>query len=559
MRLKSIRIKNFRSIKDDFEIVGMEHDISIVGPNSSGKTNVLKAIEMFFTGPDNRYEYNIKNDLTFDMKGGQTSIVATFTGDRESTIDREFYNSYDELNNFLEKPKPESNDIVLYLTFLSNGSPQYRFFPNEKYRPHVRREKAAEKQQVALSILLSQFSCYYIPSSKSIRELIDSLLIPFVKQSISSILEEKIEDINNELSSISLSITSSLEDNGVGNVKALLSIPNNSIENMISSFEFKLEDSEETLFYQKGMGIQTTSLLAALKWITDKENERGKKVIWLIEEPESFLHPQLYKSCFGMLKKLSNIASVFWTTHSISFINKDAHKIIGTKLEGNRTKKTVFNSYQNAVTEIQKALGIQFSDFYSLLKYNIFVEGKTDKSTFEYVLEVIKKRLNKDYIFLDQSCFLDMGGVSAIEGFLKAIYEFISKERVCVVIFDGDDAGVKVSRNLQKFFGNKKIAFQSNNDYIFVGKNICLEGLFPPEWVKELHKEHNDYFSTYSESPSGDIIEFSIEDDKKTKAQQFFMNKIENSSNDDWLEGFISIFDVLEKMIRNKDKKIYGE
>ncbi|HHK5994131.1 TPA: hypothetical protein ACQWFI_000398, partial [Neisseria subflava] len=179
--------------------------------------------------------------------------------------------------------------------------------------------------------------------------------------------------------------------------------------------------------------------------------------------------------------------------------------------------------------------------------------------TFEYVLEVIKKRLNKDYIFLDQSCFLDMGGVSAVEGFLKATYEFISKERVCVVIFDGDDAGVKVSRNLQKFFGNKKIAFQSNNDYIFVGKNICLEGLFPPEWVKELHKEHNDYFSTYSESPSGDIIEFSIKDDKKTKAQQFFMNKIENSSNDDWLERFISIFDVLEKMIRNKDKKIYGE
>ena len=61
MKLKSIRIRNFRSIKDDFEIIGMEHGISIVGPNSSGKTNVLKAIEMFFTGLDNRYKYNIKS------------------------------------------------------------------------------------------------------------------------------------------------------------------------------------------------------------------------------------------------------------------------------------------------------------------------------------------------------------------------------------------------------------------------------------------------------------------------------------------------------------------
>ena len=86
--------------------------------------------------------------------------------------------------------------------------------------------------------MLNKFSCYYIPSSKSISELIDSLLIPFIKKSISSILEEKIEDINNELFSISKSITDSLIENDVKNIKASFSIPNNSIENMISSFEF---------------------------------------------------------------------------------------------------------------------------------------------------------------------------------------------------------------------------------------------------------------------------------------------------------------------------------
>ena len=373
MKLKSIRIRNFRSIKDDFEIVEIDRGISIVGPNSSGKTNVLKAIEMFFTGLENRYKYNIKDDLTFDAKGGQTSIIATFTGDRNSKIDQDFYLLYDEINSFLDKPKEKSNDIILYLTFLSNGVPQYRFFPNDKYRSHVRREKASEKQQQALSVLLNHFSCYYIPSSKSIIELIDLLLIPFVRRSISSILEEKIEDINNELISISSSITSSLKNNGIGNVKALLSIPNNSIENMISSFEFKLEDGEETLFYQKGMGIQATSLLAALKWITDKENERNKTVVWLIEEPESFLHPHLYKSCFGIIKGLSSVASVFWTTHSISFVNKNVNEIVGTRLDNCRTRRISFSSYKDAVTEIQKSLGIQFSDFYSLSLNIIFL------------------------------------------------------------------------------------------------------------------------------------------------------------------------------------------
>lgn len=557
MKLKSIRIRNFRSIKDDFEIIGMEHGISIVGPNSSGKTNVLKAIEMFFTGPDNRYKYNIKSDLTFDTRGEQTSIIATFTGDRNSSLDKDFYNAYDELNGFLDKPKPVSNDVVLYLTFLSNNSPQYRFFPNDKYRPHTRSKTTTEKHQVTISLLLNQFSCYYIPSSKSISELIDSLLIPFVKKSISSILEEKIEDINNELISISSSITSSLMENGVENIRALLSMPNNSIENMISSFEFKLEDSEETLFYQKGMGIQTTSLLAALKWITSKESEHNKTVIWLIEEPESFLHPKLYKNCFGILKNLSNTASVFWTTHSMSFVNKDVDKIVGTKLDDFRTKKIIFSSYKDAITEIQKSLGVQFSDFYSLSKYNIFVEGKTDKETLEYILNFIRDRGIKKYIFLNQAVFLDMGGVSSIEGFLKATYSFISKERVCVVILDGDEAGVKIATSLQKFCGQHQLGFQSNYDYILLGTNICLEGLFPDTWIKELHTKHENYFSTFHESVKNEIVSFKINDDKKTKAKQFFIDKISNSSNYNWLEKFTPIFDRLEEMMKIKDKKIY--
>lgn len=557
MKIKSIRIKNFRSIKDDFEILGMENGISIVGPNSSGKTNVLKAIEMFFTGMENRYKYNVKNDLTFDMKGGQTSIVATFSGDRNSPSDKDFYSSYDELNNFLDKPKPISNDVTLYLTFLSNGSPQYRFFPNDKYKNHTRREKASEKQQEALSILLNKFSCYYIPSSKSISELIDSLLIPFVKKSISSILEEKLEDINNELISISKSITDSLIENDVKNIKASLSIPNNSIENMISSFEFKLEDSEKTLFYQKGMGIQTTSLLAALKWITNKETESNKMVIWLIEEPESFLHPQLYKNCFGILKKLSKTASVFWTTHSMSFVNKNVDEIVGTESDGYRTKKIIFSSYKDAVSGIQKSLGVQFSDFYSLSKYNIFVEGKTDKDTLRYIVDFIKNCDEQRYYYLNQAVFLDMGGVSSIEGFLKATYGFISKERVCVVILDGDDAGIKIANNLQQFCGQHQLSFVTNCDYILLGSNVCLEGLFPDVWIKELHDNHDNYFSNYHESVNDEIISFNIKDDKKTKVQQFFINKIQSSCDSKWLEKFIPIFDKLEEMIKKKDKKIY--
>lgn len=72
-----------------------------------------------------------------------------------------------------------------------------------------------------------------------------------------------------------------------------------------------------------------------------------------------------------------------------------------------------------------------------------------------------------------------MGGVSSIEGFLKATYGFISKERVCVVILDGDEAGIKIANNLQQLCGQHQLGFTTNYDYILLGNNVCLEGLFP--------------------------------------------------------------------------------
>ena len=49
MKLIEIRIRNFRSIESEqhFSIPGQ---MTLVGPNNTGKTNVLKAIQVLFTG-----------------------------------------------------------------------------------------------------------------------------------------------------------------------------------------------------------------------------------------------------------------------------------------------------------------------------------------------------------------------------------------------------------------------------------------------------------------------------------------------------------------------------
>lgn len=62
-------------------------------------------------------------------------------------------------------------------------------------------------------------------------------------------------------------------------------------------------------------------------------------------------------------------------------------------------KKITFSTYKDAIAGIQKSLGVQFSDFYSLSKYNIFVEGKTDKETLGYIVKFIKDHNERDIAF----------------------------------------------------------------------------------------------------------------------------------------------------------------
>ncbi len=73
MDLVQIRIKNYRSILDEVNI-NFGKRTTIVGPNNSGKTNIINAVEALFSGIE-RNSYEIKKDLPANLESGQTSIM----------------------------------------------------------------------------------------------------------------------------------------------------------------------------------------------------------------------------------------------------------------------------------------------------------------------------------------------------------------------------------------------------------------------------------------------------------------------------------------------------
>ena len=320
MKIDSLRIKNFRTIGSE-QHVDLTKGLTIVGPNSSGKTNILKAIEMLFTGYENKFNYDVKRDFTFGASVGQTSLVATFSGDIDG-VDKDFFQLYKELNKMLEEPKPIESSFSLYLYFAKSGAPMYRFFSNEKMKKGVS-GAVSHKQKAAVNALLEKFVCHYVPSSKSIGDLYSSLLLPFIKRSVASVLKDKIKDINDNLSEISQTLDEQLRLAGLTHITSHFSLPNESLEELIDRFEFHLSDPNKTEIDRKGMGIQASAILASFLWITKEEAKISKNTIWLIEEPESYLHPELAESCHRMLEKLRSESLLVTTTHSLGFVNQD--------------------------------------------------------------------------------------------------------------------------------------------------------------------------------------------------------------------------------------------
>ena len=78
MRIKSIRIQNFRSFKD--ETIEFSNYTCLIGPNGAGKSNVLCALNVFFRESEN-YPMNLKLLDEEDFHHGNTNepIIITLT------------------------------------------------------------------------------------------------------------------------------------------------------------------------------------------------------------------------------------------------------------------------------------------------------------------------------------------------------------------------------------------------------------------------------------------------------------------------------------------------
>ncbi|WP_338332698.1 AAA family ATPase [Acetobacter sp. LMG 32666] len=559
MKIISARIRNYRTVLDEV-LPDLDKGLTLVGPNNAGKTNLLKAIRLFFTGYNNSLGYNRESDLSFGQGRNQTNISITFR--IEQSDSDEINNIIENITELLKVDKPKNNEITVYLTFSSSSNPIYRVYPNSK-RPTIATTKASYSrfERSFMDIIFNKFSVHYIPSDKSSEQLYNDLILPFLLKKAFSALTPHMTIISSAMDSVAKSFNLSLQKASINGLKSSFTFPSDP-NRFFKEVDFSLSDPEKTSIFSKGMGIQSAAILSSFNWITLEEIKDDKNVIWLLEEPESYLHPELASQCDRMIDELRDCSQVICTTHSLGFVPQDPRRTLGIeRLEG-WTKAHVFKTYYEATNKIRKSLGVKFSDFYNLNHFNVIVEGETDREYLEFFGNYIKK-INRaiDFPIITSKAisYLDQGGVTGLEGFVRATYQFIREERPCVILIDGDAAGDKCRKALQGFLGQKRIPFEANKNFIIIRDRFAIEGLFPDNWISELYDKNPNWFDGYAIDAEGKLMPFSVVDGHKRQFMTQILAKIEEETNPDWAEPWLLFLTVLEKALYNEGIRIYGK
>lgn len=453
MKFKIIEfdIKNYRSISKIKISPTKDNFLTICGSNNVGKTNFLRALNLFFNPkPEN---FNADEDIPYHISEGSRGqgYKTVLKGKIKEISSGDIY---EIAQTFIEKKDVKNISIV------------------------AKKNKTPLPEKDTILFLEKNFKVFFIEASnvnipKLVSEIVNEEILPlgldkrkgkYQKESLAKLGEfidqskTAVGQIESQLTKIFRNLLEDVESIDSDDWKLKIKFPEylnlrEAISNMI---EFTLFDTNERKLETKGSGIQRTVLLSLIKYV----NSRTKKdVIWAIDEPEAFLQAGLQKNLYTKLIEESQNSQIIITTHSHFFINvnnlSNTFLFEGSKelKEYGRRKGELFykldtNIYTGSTFEraekIKENFGLTRNDSWEIMPYNILVEGLEDKDLFISLMKKFDMAIPN---------ILVAGGVDKYPGFLQFISDYCSELEYTpkvLAIFDKDSAGRSRYQQLSK-------------------------------------------------------------------------------------------------------------
>ena len=504
INIEKIKIERFRSIlKLELSIDTSFNLVSICGQNNVGKTNTLRAINLFF----NPEEYDIFLDRpVLKQAQGGASI--------DPTITITFFNSDNSFYYDISRSLKESQENQRM-----SGLKGYKY-KKKITKKSSKIELKNELKNDEISSLLNKIRFRYIESininiPKLIEELTENIIdveydksrLSNSKKELSDAYKKYTEGLQEILDIFSDKISETFNNfKSEWDIKFHVPSSVQTFRDLISNdVELRIDDRGGFNTKQKGSGLQRLAVILLnfeiLKRIKNKNH------VICIDEPDIYLHEGLQKKLKKFFEENSQSVQIFYTTHSKVFIDsyllRNVH-LLDVEIEkkpvarkNNRIIDVIKTKYVHLDTDegydkICENLGIEKNNYEILKKKNILVEGECDK---KYLEEF------GNYFGLEIPNIIPLYGVSNIEKYLNfynAYYRnnvnnYIPKVKI---LFDNDNAGREQYRKIEKkynkeaykyievelvliknFLGNSKVDMKNNND------NHEIEDMIYPEII----------------------------------------------------------------------------
>lgn len=455
MKLRTFYVKSYRSIVEA-TLDNLQQYSVIVGPNNSGKSNLLRAIYIslsialdgdFQRARRNRQysyayrgeNYNWSRDIPVSLKNDKaasTTFKLTFEFNDEEKAD--FKNQFGiNLSKSLQMKFELFYDRTEYNIIM----------PGRAKKP------MEEKMQEIGLFIRSKLDYEYIPCVRSTdltAEYFSKLLNKELKQiETNPIYQECISKI----AELQKPIVCSLESKLTSSLQTFLpDITSVKLQDGIDYFDAQLkfypsrtkgipidiDDGSMTSIENKGDGIKSLVAIGLIESMSF-DNLHGKSLILCIEEPEAHLHSDAVHSLRNVLLEIAarEGVQVIISTHSPILV--DRNDVTNNVVISNNHRVVACQS----IEEVRETLGVRLTDNLAASKV-VLVEGESDKK----YIESLCKSLDAELYNKIKTNRLKIENVHSASKMNYQVRLYNSLAVSTLVLLDMDDSGIDAYKQL---------------------------------------------------------------------------------------------------------------
>lgn len=514
MKINKIRIKNFRGIKNS-GIIELGNLNALVGKNDAGKSSILHAIDEFYN--ENKI---LEGHRYFGAGDEATEIEIWFGGVELEAIpkvllDQDGYlhvkkkansigETYKQSIITLDFAKTEYKNMF-QMTTAKQGT-IFRSLGKE-VPDEMNREVLFDLVNELVDIETSYVEEEYEIKSSMIKEIIKSLYPQFslfladtsldtstssfqnqFKKIVTNAIEAHIQEFSNLQNEVDLTLTNEIRKigqfmsthySGMTDLK-----PDITYEwQKLVDFDVIMKDDQgyEINIANKGTGIQRLFMVSYFQYLAEQTSENEKSYIFVIEEPETFLHPGAQRTLLDSLKRIAEVHQVIISTHSPVFASEIDNRniIVATKING----ESQYSQGEGVSADLLvNELGVRASDNIVNSKLLVFVEGSNDVKFWNRIYRLVHGHTYEE----DKILFVPGGGTE-----LHNIAEMnlMSKlNRNFMVIVDKDAGAVDYEEKLHKQERLISVVEAKGGEVIVLRKRE-IENYYSPHIVKEMLEE----------------------------------------------------------------------